>query len=146
MKKYLFIFLCSLFLVACNNEKAYIGVTPEQAIEKLETDFVKEMKGIQLVDINSEQKISIFEATSMVESEREYYVAFIEKIKKKWIAKEAFSVGNPTSTSSFSSGGNFLEAGFINTTNNSSTPQFINGQYIFKLPNNGGSLWVEVLE
>jgi hypothetical protein len=145
MRRYLLIILCSLLLVACNDEIAFIGDTPDEAIEKLETVFVKDMKDIQLVDINSEQKISIFRANALNAHEREYYVAFIEKKRNKWVAKEAFGVGNPTTTSSFSSGGNFLEAGFTNTISASSTPQFINGQYIFKLSNNEDSLWVEVL-
>jgi hypothetical protein len=145
MRRYLLIILCSLLLVACTDEIAFIGDTPGEAIEKLETVFVKDMKDIQLVDINSEQKISIFRANALNANEREYYVAFIEKKQNKWVAKEAFGVGNPTTTSSFSSGGNFLEAGFTNTISASSTPQFINGQYIFKLSNNEDSLWVEVL-
>ncbi|WP_172371001.1 hypothetical protein [Sporosarcina jiandibaonis] len=146
MRKYLLIILSSLFLVSCNDEKAFIGDTPDEAIEKLETVFVQNMKDIQLVDINNEQKISIFRATALNENELEYYAAYIEKKGKKWGVLEAFGVGNPTTTSSLSSGGNFLEAGFIRTTNTSSTPQFINGQYIFKLPNNQDSLWVEVLD
>ncbi|QUW22783.1 hypothetical protein JSQ81_04145 [Sporosarcina sp. Marseille-Q4063] len=146
MRKYLLIILCSLFLGACTEEKAYVSDTPDEAVKKLEIDFVKDVKDIQLVEINSEQKISIFRANALNENEREYFVAFIEKKGNKWIAKEAFGVGNPTTTSSFSSGGNLLEAGFINNTNTSFTPQFINGQYIFKLPNNVDSLWVEVLD
>jgi hypothetical protein len=145
MRKYLLVILCSLFLVACTEEKAYVSDTPDEAVKKLELEFVKDIKDIQLVDINSEQKISIFRANDLNAHEREYYVAFIEKKRNKWVAKEAFGVGNPTTTSSFSSGGNFLEAGFTNTISASSTPQFINGQYIFKLSNNEDSLWVEVL-
>ena len=58
---------------------------------------------------------------------------------------EAFGVGNPNTTKSVSSGGNYLEAGFINFKNGSFTPQFINEEYIFNLNNSEKSMWLKVL-
>jgi hypothetical protein len=104
------------------------------------------MKDVQFIDINSEQEVSIFEATNANQNEREYYVAFIEKRKKKWIIQEAFNVGNSAIQSSTRSAGNILESGFINMSTNSSTPQLLNGQYTFTLADSDVSIWVKVLE
>lgn len=142
MREYIFIFLCCLLLVACSDENVFVGNTPEEAIESLERDFVKDLIDTQIVEIDDEKKIAIFEAS--INGEREYFASILEKQNKKWQVKEAFGVGNPDTTKSVSSGGNYLEAGFINLKNGSLTPQFINDQYKFKLNNSEKFMWVKV--
>jgi len=142
LRKYLFVFLCCLLLVACSDEIVFEGNTPEEAIESMERDFVKDITDTQIVEIDDEKKIAIFETS--INGEREYFASILEKKNKKWQVREAFGVGNPDTTKSVSSGGNYLEAGFINLKNGSLTPQFINGQYIFKLKNSEKFIWVKV--
>lgn len=146
MKNYLLIILCSFLLTACNNEQTFIGDTPDEAVEALEIDFVTDMQGIQFIDVNTEQKISIFEAATANISEREYYVAFVKKKGKKGIIKEAIGVGNTAIKSSANAAESIIGAKFVNMTNDSSTPQFINALYTFTLPDSKISLWVEILE
>ena len=60
MKKFIFIFLCCLLLVACSDKADFVGKTPEEAIETMERDFVKDMTDTQIVEIDGEKKIAIF--------------------------------------------------------------------------------------
>jgi len=138
----MFIFLCCFLLVACSDETVFVGNTPEEAIESMERDFVKDITDTQFVEIDDEKKIAIFEAS--INKEREYFASILEEQNKKWQVTEAFGVGNPETTKSVRSGGNYLEAGFINLKNGSLTPQFINDQYIFRLNNSEKFVWVKV--
>jgi hypothetical protein len=128
-------------LVACS-EETNLADTPEEAIETMDRDFIQDMKDVQMVEINDNRKLAVFEAT--VDEEREYFVSILEKKKKQWRVTEALGVGNPDKSVNENVGGNYLEAGYIDIKNDSLTPQFSNNQYMFKLTNSEKTMWVKI--
>ncbi|WP_252504416.1 hypothetical protein [Sporosarcina sp. Marseille-Q4943] len=148
--KYLLIVILSLLLVACTDEEVLYSNTPDKAIELLESEvgFVKNMNVIliQETDINVNRKIYVFEGEGAIsdnsENKTQYFVALVEKQKKGWVVLESLGIGKP-SDRSIATGGNYIEAGFIDISENLELKKT---QYALNIPEKDYSIWVELLE
>ena len=139
MKKLLIVILCCFFLAACSDEIEFEGNTPEEAVKMMEQGFAENIKEIQFAEIDNERQIAIFEATT-IEGGQEYFASILEKRKNDWKVIEAFNVGNPETTESVQSAGEYLEAGFVHLSDHSSR------QYVFELTDSDKEIWVNVFD
>ncbi|MFS0688944.1 hypothetical protein AB1K89_06855 [Sporosarcina sp. 179-K 8C2 HS] len=148
--KYFLIVILSLLLVACTDEEVLYSNTPDKAIELLESEvgFVKNMNVILMheTDVNVNRKIYVFEGEGAIsdnsENKTQYFVALVEKQKKGWVVLESLGIGKP-SDRSIATGGNYIEAGFIDISENL---ELKITQYVLNIPEKDYSIWVEILE
>lgn len=144
--KYFLIAVLTLLLVACTDDEVLYSNTPDKAMELLvsEFEFVDNVNIIQEMDVSVNGKIYIFEEEEAIsENNTEYFVAIVENQDKGWVVLESVGIGTPLDPESRVSGGNYIQAGFIDKSENLQVKE---NQYAFNIPKKDYSIWVELLK
>lgn len=140
--KYYLLAVVTLFLVACTDDGVLYANTPDQALQTLPSEFVDNIDRIQEKDVSENRKLYILKDEEAIsENQTEYFVALVEKQDKGRVVLESVSIGYPSDHENIATGGNYFEAGFVDQTENLHQKE---NQYIFNIPENDYSVWVEL--